>query len=67
MNETQIKALLSSLESQRNAALNGLANTQADLAVANAKIEELNAALVEARKSSEQMAAESAEKATVAA
>ena len=41
MNEAQVNAVLSALENQRNAALNALANTEASLAMANARIAEL--------------------------
>lgn len=47
MTENHQKALLSSLESQRNAALNGLAHSQADLAVAKEAITVLQAQLKE--------------------
>ena len=47
INEQQVQALLQSLQNQRNAALNGLAQLEANLTMAQAKIQELEKQVAE--------------------
>lgn len=53
MEANQVNALIASLQSQRNAAMNGLATAQSELSVAKDVIAELQKLLVEARSNKE--------------
>jgi len=58
INEQQVQALLQSLQNQRNAALNGLAQLEANLAMAQTRIQELEKELSAAQTAALNSAAE---------